>query len=241
MKKILTSDILQKYCEEINKTPAFIGELSNYEKQAVLEFAKERIRQEEKDIIHEIIRDNPDYVYPEEYKDRHLDHFKAISSTCQFFNRIIYFLHHSEIKTTPQPEPGKTNPSSSSAETKPIFKPEEILIIYNVLKPYFASDQQPELKKVLKTGGNTALPLFFMDNGNRIAYAFRRLKEENIITGCNKKELGAWLILNFTYKNKKREKTHFKESYTEKLFTQQSPTCKNYLTFILSDGKKIDK
>ena len=107
MKKILTSAVLQEYCEEIYETPAFIEELNNYEKQAVLNFAEKRIRQEEKDIINVIIRANPDYVYPEEYKDRQLDYWKAIQNHCQFFNRIIYFLHNSEIKTTPQPEPFK--------------------------------------------------------------------------------------------------------------------------------------
>ena len=111
-----------------------------------------------------------------------------------------------------------------------VIKPEAVNLVFHLLKDHFPKEQQEELKRILIEGDDTNHPLYFMDNGTRLAHALRYLKESDIITGCNKKQLEEWLITNFVYKNKKGKIAHFSADYATKLISRNSNICKNPIT-----------
>ena len=85
---------------------------------------------------------------------------------------------------------------------KPVFKEEYIIEIYNIFKVYFSHEQQEALLNLLESGKDGNEMLLFADNAYRLADAFRILKNNEIITGCEKKDLVEWVIRNFKYKKR---------------------------------------
>ncbi len=99
--------------------------------------------------------------------------------------------------------PLRQNETKTEQDTfviKPVLKPEAVQTVFDILKDFFSTEQQNELKQVLETGNNTNNPLIFLDNGNRLADAFKQLKKADIITGCEQKELENWIGKNFKYR-----------------------------------------
>lgn len=142
-----------------------------------------------------------------------------------------------EIERLKLLEPDKEKESTEKQLSEPveieqriIFKPKAVPKIYEALKDYFPMGQQPELKRILKSGGDAPHPLFFMDKGNKLAAAFRRLKESEVVTSCTKKELEDWLCRNFTFTkmvNGKKMKSHFTADYAEKCISRDSKEPSN--------------
>lgn len=120
MKKALTPNDLEEYCKVINTTPAFIEELGNYEKQAVLTYATDKIRLRDKSMLNEVVRANPDYPYPEEYKNRHFDYWKSLRRPDQY--DIVFQLLN--LKETPSAGSGNVPaPQTQENEKKTTPKP----------------------------------------------------------------------------------------------------------------------
>jgi hypothetical protein len=104
-------------------------------------------------------------------------------------NILFKSKHHPDLKI------------SSDEKNKPIFKPEAIPDIFNLIKGFFDEKEHVELKRILKTGDDVKGPLLFKDNGNRLADAFKQLINGDIITACEKKELEFWIRKNFVYRS----------------------------------------
>ena len=124
-------------------------------------------------------------------------------------------------------------PPAIITDLKPIFKPEALQTIFDHLKDFFSSEQQTQFKLILQTGNNTGGPLIFNDNGNRLADAFKQLKEKDFITGCDKLQLQKWIAQNFRYTSLKRVKT-FTPDYIEKCISRNYYPCKNPLFKIVN-------
>lgn len=95
-------------------------------------------------------------------------------------------------------KPNETN-DISNFRIKPIFKPEAIPIIFDLLKDFFEPEQQIQLKQLLETGNNLSSKLLFKDKGNRLTDTFKKLWQFDFIPGCQKKVLQEWIIQNFTF------------------------------------------
>jgi len=108
----------------------------------------------------------------------------------------------------------------------PVFKPGEIQNIFDLLKDFFSVEQQPQLKELLETGNNLSSKLIFLDNGNRLADAFKQLIDGDLITGCNKKDLEKWIFINFNYVNKKKIKM-FTIKYLNDIISTTKKLCHN--------------
>jgi hypothetical protein len=114
-------------------------------------------------------------------------------------------------------------------EIKPIFKPEMIETIFASLKDSFSKQHQTELKKILQNGSNASTQLIFLSNGNRLAYAFKQLYEQNKITGCQKNELAAWIQKNFCYRFREKTKV-YTPRYLEDIISTNKIPCKHPLS-----------
>jgi hypothetical protein len=109
---------------------------------------------------------------------------------------------------------------------KPCFKPESIESITDILNVFFDTSQHSELKRIIETGTNTNEKLLFRDNGNKLTDCFKKLYENNTITGCAKTVLINWIIENFkfTYRNSIKD---YDPKTVEKIISSKERLCKN--------------
>lgn len=114
---------------------------------------------------------------------------------------------------------------SDEKDSFPSFKKKYITDILNIFEGYF-SKQHFGLLKALLDGEQPSEKLLFKDNGNKLANVFRQLFEDQIITGCNKKELERWILQNFKYKYRGVQKD-FTEHYLNDVISTEIKPCKN--------------
>lgn len=147
-------------------------------------------------------------------------------------NLVNKFVSSQEEEKMPKQELQQnklTQPKQSAfPEIKPLFKPEYIQKLFDILKAFFSPEHQQKLIEILKTGNNSNQPLLFLDNGNRLAYAFRALIEADIIIGCKKKDLEKWISLNFEFIHQRKIK-RFTPDYVEKCISRNFYPCKKPL------------
>ncbi len=123
----------------------------------------------------------------------------------------------------------KKNNNSAEQETInsiPILNPQFVEVVFDLIKDFFSSEKQEELKQILETGKDASQHLIFLDNGNRLADAFKQLKKADVITGCDQKELESWILKNFKYKNKQQIK-EFKLRYLNDIISTNKDKCQN--------------
>ncbi len=150
----------------------------------------------------------------------------------------IDYSHPSKVQQTnneafPPQQNNKVTPTLP--EIKPMFIPEAIETIFNILKDHFSPEQQPPLKEILKSGNNASELLLFKGNGNRLADAFKQLFEKDFITGCQKKELQKWIFTNFLCL-KERKPANYKTRTLEDIISGNKAPCKKPL-FIIERNK----
>lgn len=133
-------------------------------------------------------------------------------------------------KNTPPP----AEQEQETVEIKPVLKPEAVQTVFDILKDFFSTEQQSELKQLLETGNNTGKHLIFLDNGNRLADAFKQLKNTDIITGCEKKELEIWIGKNFKYRYRK-EIREYKPRYLNDIISTNKDKCQNPLLNVTTE------
>ncbi|HEY3388903.1 MAG TPA: hypothetical protein VGK38_04985, partial [Prolixibacteraceae bacterium] len=133
--------------------------------------------------------------------------------------------------STPKKESKTVQPKP---QIRPIFKPEEVQTIFDLLKNFFAETQHASLHQVLKTGNSTDEPLLFLDCGNRLADAFKQLINAGIITGCEKKELENWIFKNFRYRNNQKFK-EFSTRYLNDIVSSNDDDCSNPILNVTRD------
>lgn len=144
---------------------------------------------------------------------------------------LKYFPEQLQKAKTEQPQP----------ETKPVFKPEYINVIYKFLKDFFSIEQQKLFMEIIKTGNNLKEPLLFLDNGNRLADTFKLLIKNDIITCCEQKELEDWIGRNFKYKYRGVIK-NFTPRYLNDIISTTKEKCRKPILNIRVDkenGKQI--
>lgn len=130
------------------------------------------------------------------------------------------------------PPPAETE--QETVEIKPVLKPEAVQTVFDILKDFFKEEQKKELKQLLKTGNNTGEHLIFLDNGNRLADAFKQLKNADIITGCEKKELEYWIGKNFKFRHRQEIK-EYKPRYLNDIISTNKDKCQNPLLNVTTE------
>jgi len=98
-----------------------------------------------------------------------------------------------------QPQQLGTKTEQETIELKPALKPEAVKFVFDIIKDFFSTEQQTELKQILKTGNKASNKLLFKGSGNRLTDTFKKLIEHDFITGCQKQDLINWIISNFQY------------------------------------------
>jgi hypothetical protein len=128
-----------------------------------------------------------------------------------------------------------TERETATFEIKPSLKPESVQVVFDILKDFFATDDQDELKMILETGNNSSKKLLFKGNGNRLTDAFKKLIENDFIVGFQKKDLIQWIISNFNYIHRKTIKGYTPDT-VEKIISRNDNPCKHPLIKVI-DGQ----
>jgi hypothetical protein len=123
---------------------------------------------------------------------------------------------------------------SLKTEMKPIFKPDDVQTVFELLKNFFVAEHQSQLYHMLTTGNDANGSLIFLDNGNRLADSFKQLIDADIITGCQKKELENWIFRNFKYRNNQRIK-EFTPRYLNDIISTTNDLCRNPILNVTRD------
>jgi hypothetical protein len=119
-------------------------------------------------------------------------------------------------------------------EIKPIFNSEAINTIFDLLKDFFSKEHQSQLNEILQTGNIADDKLFFLDNGNRLADAFKQLIKADIITGCEQKELETWIQKNFCYRYRNNIK-EFTPRYLNDIISTNKEKCQKPVLNVKQD------
>ena len=131
----------------------------------------------------------------------------------------------SDINSQPIPSNIKLDEVITNFDIKPIFKQESIPEILAILNVYF-SDHHKELLKILIYGDIVHEKLVFLAHSNKLTDAFRKMFSGKLITRCNKKQLGEWVVDNFNYSvNDIIHEFSFKKIY--KTLSGSDEVCKN--------------
>ena len=149
----------------------------------------------------------------------------------------IYIDLINEIQGLP-PQQNKPKIGQDTIEIKPILKPEAVQIVFEIIKDFFSTEQQPKLKEILETGNNTNKKLLFKDNGNRLTDTFKKLIEHDFIIGCQKRDLINWIIINFNFTCQNKVKGFIYDT-VEKTISRNDNPCKSPL--IIIENRQIQK
>ena len=120
-------------------------------------------------------------------------------------------------------------------EVKPIFKPEMIDTIFDLLKDFFSIEQQKDFKTFIETGNNVNEKLLFLDNGNRLADAFKQLKNADFITGCNQTDLINCIEKNFNYRYRNEVKS-YRTKYLESIISTNKELCQKPIFLVKANS-----
>ena len=135
---------------------------------------------------------------------------------------------------TEPPQPDNTKAKQGIIERKPVLKPEAVKAVFDILKDFFSTVQQNELKQLLETGINNSQHLIFLSNGNRLADAFKQLIKADIITQCGQNELESWIAKNFKYTYRKEVK-EYSDRYLNDIISTNKDKCQKPLLNVIKD------
>ena len=114
---------------------------------------------------------------------------------------------------------------------RPTINPNAANAVYEILKDFFDEECHIDVENVIKKLQNSSKKLLFKGNCNQLANVFKQLKENNLITGWEKKDIEQWLINNFNYLHRKKVKQILSKTINNIISTDTYP-CKNPLILI---------
>jgi len=150
----------------------------------------------------------------------------------KYINQLVVFIDQLPTHQT------ETEKEHETIEIKPVLKSDTVLIVFEIIKDFFSTEQQPELKEILETGNNTNKKLLFKDNGNRLTDTFKKLIEHDFIIGCQKRDLINWIIINFNFTHQNKVKGFIYDT-VEKTISRKDNPCKSPL--IIIENRQIQK
>lgn len=217
-------NVITFYINELNRV-AITDFFKSYDKREVSDEQGNRFR---------VIKPTPAYEFDDPFfigiYHLHLLLFMEIEKVCKIYNipfaRILKdqcIDLKSLFVDEPILLPEKRNELPLPA-IRPNFLAEFIPQVFEILKDFFSRSDQPEFLKLLETGGNAEKPLLFIDNGSRLADAFKQLFDCGMVIGCQKKEFEEWICNNFQYRYRNLVKV-FTKRYVADIISSSKDRC----------------
>jgi len=223
--------------EYLSVWSSFLGIVSVIEMGLISDEEKEKIAEKIKTLPSDKERLNylvgvKHYIINLENKtNKDLEFLQTIESQADYYKEIIQLGVDIDGNRNVDAPSSKKNTINSFC---PIINPEYLELVYVVLKKYFNQEQHVKLLKLLNTGQDSDEKLQFLDNGNRLADAFKQLYEVDIITGCQKRDLEEWICRNFEYLSNHKTKS-YNTKYLNNIVSTNKFLCKNALISLKKD------
>jgi hypothetical protein len=217
-------NVITFYINELNRV-AITDFFKSYDKREVSDEQGNRFR---------VIKPTPAYEFDDPFfigiYHLHLLLFMEIEKVCKIYNipfaRILKD-QCIDLKSLFVDEPlllPENRNELPLPAIRPNFLAEFIPQVFEILKDFFSRSDQPELLKLLETGGNAEKPLLFIDNGSRLADAFKQLFDCGMVIGCQKKEFEEWICNNFQYRYRNLVKV-FTKRYVADIISSSKDRC----------------
>jgi hypothetical protein len=157
------------------------------------------------------------------------DFIDDLQDTIQARERALIEFEQSVLKiiqANKEPEKTVANKSTVKEPQLPIFRAGVAEQFIDLIKDYFTSDDQRQLKTLFATGALKDAPLLFKGSGIQLADAFKQLFEANLIIGCNKIQLINWIIKHFKYIDKGAVRA-YSEKYLLNIISSNTKSCQS--------------
>jgi len=141
-----------------------------------------------------------------------------------YINEMIDYIHSFNNSPTPPPKEDKVKTDPFIPVIKPVFKPEAIETIYDILKVYFPS-QNEELKQVLDTGIVPQQKLIFQGSGKTLLDFFKQLMKGQFLTIAVQEDFLIWLSNSFEYLHR-RQPNDFSKKYASTIISGNGRAAK---------------
>jgi hypothetical protein len=121
------------------------------------------------------------------------------------------------------------------ARATPTLKESIKTDFYNLIREHFSADEKEVLMKLLDSPGSSFEPLMFNRAGNQLADAFKQLLDANLIVGCNKAKLEAWILQHYGYRDGNVVKS-YTEKYLQDMISSNTKACSVSLFDVRKSG-----
>jgi len=233
-RELIENLLMLDHQQQVNVITFYVNELNRV---AITDFFKsfdKREASDEQGNRLRIINPIPGYKFDDPFFIRiyhlHLLLFMEIERICKIYNiPFVRILKDQgiDLKSLFVDEPvlhSENKNEQPLPAIRPNFLAEFIPQVYEILKDFFSRSDQQELLKLLETGGNAEKPLLFIDNGSRLADAFKQLFDCGIVIGCQKKEFEEWICNNFHYRYRNVVKV-FTKRYVADIISSSKDRC----------------
>jgi len=152
---------------------------------------------------------------------------------------LIDYIDSFEDTLLSPPLDSEKGTDSPKSEIKPVFKPEAIDTIFEILKVYFPS-QNEELKQVLETGIQPLQKLIFQGSGKTLLDFFKQLMKGQYLTIAVQDDFLTWLSISFEYLHL-RQPNEISKKYASTIISGNSRAAKgNRLIDVESKNGKFE-
>ena len=164
--------------------------------------------------------------------------FKENFTSSISLNSNIKINKRSDVKKENE-EKQKIQSNTHSPVIKPIFKPESIPSIFDILKGYFPPQHQ-QLLEVLETGIAPKEKLFFQGNGKTLLDFFKQLMKGQFLTIAVQKDFEDWVSNGFEYLHRKKRNA-ITPKYASKIISGNNRAAKgNRLIDVINKSGKFE-
>lgn len=171
---------------------------------------------------------------------------EVIDAAIKTINNGISFNEIKELTPTEVKHKNIENLSTQTEKLKstiilrPVLNATEVVKVFEILKSFFEPMQHQELQRLLKTFENANQKLVFKSDGNKLTDTFKKLIENDFITGCQKKSLIHWITSNFQYVYRGNIKDYKTKTVESTISGHQSPCKKPIIKISGGQILKID-
>jgi hypothetical protein len=156
-----------------------------------------------------------------------------------YINEMIDYIYSFNNSPTPPPKEDKVKTDPFKPVIKPVFKPEAIATILDILNIYFPG-QNLELKQVLETGISAEEKLFFQGSGKSLLDFFKQLMKGQFLTIAVQKDFETWASNTFEYLHQ-RKRNEITSKYASTIISGNDRAAKgNRLIDVVNKNGKFE-
>jgi hypothetical protein len=163
------------------------------------------------------------------------DFLDDLESTVRYRQAVLAEVQQSVAKVLKLESSSVGKTPLHTTRATPTFKEGIKSDLFNLIREHFSAGEKEVLMDLLDSPGSSGEPLVFNGAGNQLADAFKQLFDSNLIVGCNKAELEAWILQHFRYRDGNMVKS-YTEKYLQDMISSNTKACQSPLFDVRKTG-----